>query len=156
MCLTATSACTSTDQSGVVDTTDAVDGSVPIATDDTVLIAVEGASECATALAAFSAVSNILMSGLAKPSSFEAERYEQNLELTSGVITAEIAAVYEVFKTGYGTAGEALATARDVGVGTAQGEDAVDEATAILNDVTVTDAAQEVATFLANDCVINR
>lgn len=124
-------------------------------TDDTVLIAVADADECATALAAFSAVSNILMSGLAKPSSFEADRYAANLELTSGVIAPDIEDDYVIFVNGYGAAGTALATAREVGAGTSKGRAAIDEATAILNDVAVTQAAEEVATFLASDCDVN-
>lgn len=125
-------------------------------TEDTVLIAVADADECATALAAFSAVSNILMSGLAKPSSFEADRYAANLELTGGVITPDVEDDYAVFVNGYGAAGDALAMARQVGAGTSKGEAAIDEATAILNDVAVTQAAETVATFLASDCDANR
>lgn len=96
------------------------------------------------------------MSGLAKPSSFEADRYADNLELTSGVIADEIADDYAIFKTGYGTAGEALATAREVGAGSSKGEAAIDQATAVLNDASVTRAAQRVASFLANDCTVNK
>jgi len=153
----ATSSCSDSDNAQVTssgDTAVSVDSS--IATDDTVFIAVADANECATALAAFSAVSNILMSGLAKPSSFEADRYVANLELTGDVITSDIKDDYAIFVTGYGAAGEALATAREVGAGTSKGEVAIDEATAILNDAAVTRAARRVATFLASDCDISK
>lgn len=155
-CAVVLGSCSSSSDSQVLAPSDSVAQSVPGATEDTVLVAVEGASECATALAAFSAVSNILMSGLAKPSSFEADRYADNLELTSGVIAPEIADDYAVFATGYGTAGEALATVRKVGAGSSKGAAAIDQAAAILNDASVTQAAQSVAAFLANDCSVNK
>ena len=96
------------------------------------------------------------MSGLAKPSSFEADRYVANLKLTGGVITSDIEDDYTAFVNGYGAAGAALATARQEGVETSKGVIAIDEATAILNDVAVTQAAQKVAVFLANDCDVSK
>jgi len=157
MCVATFSSCSGSYNSEVGASRDAVAPTDSVSvTDDTTLIAVADASECATALAAFSAVSNILMSGLAKPSSFEADRYVANLKLTGGVITPDIEDDYMVFVNGYGAAGTALATARQVGAGTSKGEIAIDEATAILNDVAVTQAAQKVAVFLASDCNVNK
>lgn len=152
-----TASCENSENSEVMSPQDSVitTDSLPT-TDDTVLIAVADADECATALAAFSAVSNILMSGLAKPSSFEADRYVANLELTRDVITSDIESDYVIFVDGYGAAGEALATAREVGAGTSKGEVAIDKATAILNDVAVTSAAERVARFLSSDCGVNK
>jgi hypothetical protein len=111
-----------------------------------------GSDECATALAAFSAVSNILMSGLAKPSSFEVDRYTANLEATKDIVTASIQTDFSVYYAGYSDAGSELAVAKRFGTRNSRGADAIDKATAILNDVSVTRAAMRVATFLASDC----
>jgi hypothetical protein len=156
MSVVVSAACSSSDNANISRTSDVVVTSEPIPTDDTAMVAVDNASDCETALAAFSAVSNILMSGLAKPSSFEADRYQANLGLTGDVIAPEIEDDYAIFVTGYSTAGEALATARQMGAGTVKGAEAIDQATAILNDVAVTRAAQKVATFLAGDCAVNK
>jgi hypothetical protein len=93
------------------------------------------------------------MSGLAKPSSFETDRYKRNLEITRLIAVGPIDTDFSVYFDGYSAAGDALDTAQKAGAGTRQGAQALDEATAILNDLSVTRAAQRVASFLANDCV---
>jgi hypothetical protein len=154
VCVVSTASCADSESADVSVSGNSVVTTESMPTEDTVVTAIDEKSDCATALAAFSAVSNILMSGLAKPQSFETDRYEANLGLTRVAITTEIEKEYSAFLAGYGAAGEALTSARTIGAATTKGIEAVDQATAILNDAAVIQAAQLVAAFLVNDCTV--
>ncbi len=93
------------------------------------------------------------MSGLAKQSSFDVQRYDENLDATLIAATTDLAALYDVFVVSYRAAGQALAQSRAAGgAGTVKGALALDQASEILNDDAVTQAAEGVATYLANGC----
>ena len=109
--------------------------------------------DCSQSLAAFSAVSNMLMSGLSRPSMFDLEAYEAQLDVAVTAAIPSLQSDFEVFENGYRTAGEAVEQSRKLGgVGSESGAESMDEAAALLNDVEVTTAAENVATFLANGC----
>lgn len=87
---------------------------------------------------------------------FDAVTFEAQLNLAVTASTPSMQSDFEVFENGYRTAGEAVEQSRKAGgVGTARGAESMDEAAAVLNDATVTTAAENVAIFLANGCSID-
>lgn len=93
------------------------------------------------------------MSGLSRPSMFDAVSYEAQLNLAVTASVPSMQSDFDVFENGYRTAGEAVEQSRKAGgVGTVRGAESLDEAAAVLNDVAVTTAAENVAAFLATGC----
>lgn len=152
------SACSSTSESGGVT---GPGNSVSLPADEDISedtsVEIAQSDNCADALAAFSAVSNMLMSGLSRPSTFEFDTYQMHLDTAVTAATVPSASVvqddFKVFEVGYRSAGEAVEESRKAGgTGTVRGANAMDKAAATLNDVAVTTAAENVAEFFANGC----
>lgn len=86
---------------------------------------------------------------------FDAVSYEAQLNLAVTAAVPSMQSDFDVFANGYRTAGEAVEQSRQAGgVGTVRGAESLDEAAAVLNDATVTTAAENVAAFLATGCSI--
>jgi len=98
----------------------------------------------------------MLMSALVKLSTFNVVRYETHLTVAGRAMVPQMKTTYTAFQRGYRTAGRALAEAIEAGGSrTAEGALAVDRATAALNDVKVTGAAESVAGYFSEGCTIN-